>query len=84
MNNCVYNENAKDQLLTLYYLISWNDCSENKNIEESVSAILYLWKIIGVFYKYHPKKSKATFLLLDIALPITQANGQINHNAQTW
>lgn len=70
-DSIVYAEFAKSQLLDLHYLVSWKSYSENKGTWEPDSAILYLWKIISIFYKDHPEKSTATSPPLDSTLSMT-------------
>lgn len=56
-------------ILQCYLLeeISWK-----KNIQKLVLAILYLYKLISTFYKKHPKKTIAIFLLIDSILLMTR------------
>ncbi len=56
----------------LYYLVLWKSYLEEENTWEYLSVVIYLQKLISTFYKKHPKKPIATFLLLDFALPMAR------------
>ena len=46
--------------------------SKKKNTREPVSAIMYLWKIVSIFYKTHLEKLIIISAPLDFALPIAK------------
>lgn len=67
-NSAIYAKVVKNQLLGLYYLVSWKSYSEDESIWKPVSIIMDLQKIISIFYKDYLKKSIAISLFLDSAL----------------
>ena len=62
-------ESESDQLLGLYYLISWNGFPEEKNTWELASAIQYLQRLVNTFHKENPDKPTATSTPVNTALP---------------
>lgn len=71
-DSTVYNKTLKNQLLALYYLVSWKSYWKNESSWESVSAVLHLCKMITNFHKDHAEKLLAMFLSLDFVSPITR------------
>lgn len=41
-NSIIYNKAAEDQILGLYYLISWKHYTKNESIWKPVSTVIYL------------------------------------------
>ncbi len=73
INNMVYGQQANsNQMPGLYYLVLWKDYPEEENTWELSLVVIYLRKIINTFYKKHPEKPTATFLLLDSAPPMAR------------
>ena len=56
-NSEVYAKEAIDQLLRLYYLVSWMYYGKEKSIRKLVLAFMHLHKMINTFHKDHLKKS---------------------------
>lgn len=72
-DSAVYTNAAmKNQLLELYYFISWISYSKDKNIKKPAAGIMHLWKIINTFHKNHPEEPTATSLLFDSASPMAK------------
>lgn len=58
-SSAIYAEVVKGQLPGLYYLVFWRGDLEDESIWKSISAILYLQKMISTFYKDYSEKPKA-------------------------
>ena len=73
INSAMYGQQANnDQMLSLYYLVLWKGYPEKENTQELLLTIIYLWKLISIFYKQHPEKLTATSLPLDFAPPMAR------------
>ncbi len=72
IDSVVYGQQANDQMLGLYYLISWKDYPEKENTWESSLTVIELWKLISTFHKKYPEKPTATFSLLDSVPPMAK------------
>ena len=53
-------------------LVVWKGYLKEENTWEPLSAIKHLKKLINCFHKKHPKKPRATFPLINSALPIVR------------
>lgn len=65
-DNTIYVKGAWDQLPVLYLLIFSKGYSEKDDLWESVSTLLYFWKIMSIFYWEYLEKSIETFLRLNL------------------
>ncbi len=73
INRAVYGQQANsNQMLGLYYLVSWKGYLEEKNIWEPLLTVIYLRKLISTFHKEYPKKLTATSPSLNSALLIAR------------
>lgn len=72
VNSVVYDQQANDEISSLYYLTLCKSYPEEKNTWEYSLAVIHLWKLINIFYKKHPKKLIASSLPLYFAPPIAR------------
>ena len=81
-NSTVYAKKVERHLPDLYYLVFWESYLEEENTWKSSFAIMYLWKIIFMFYKNHSEKLTAIFfsLILLHLWPNRQSNPPSNKN----
>lgn len=72
-NNAVFsNAVAEDQSSKLHFLLFWKSYLEKEDIWEPTLVVIYLWKMIGMIHKNHPKKPIATFPPFDSVLSIVK------------
>ena len=71
-NSAVYAKKSAKQLSGLYYLVLWKTYPKKENIWEPVLAIQHLWRLVIVFYKDNSEKPIATFVPVDMILPIAR------------
>lgn len=64
----IYSKEVENQLLDLNYIVLWKNDPEIKSILKPLVVVIYLWKLINIFYKKHLKNPITTFLLLDFIL----------------
>ena len=65
-------ESTTDQLLGLYYLVSWKGYPKEKNTWEPASAIQHFWKLITTYHKDNPKKPTATSAPVNTVPPMAR------------
>ncbi len=72
INSAVYDQQANNQMSSLYYLILWKGYSEEENTWEPSLAVIHLRKLISTFHKEHLEKPTATSPSLNSAPPIVK------------
>ncbi len=72
INSAIYGKETKNQLLGLYYLLLLKSYPKEKSTWELLATVMYLRKLISIFYKEHLKKQIVTFLRLDSISPIVR------------
>ena len=65
-----------------YYLVSWKNYTKDKNTWKPGSAVQYLQKLVSIFYKYYPDKSKITSPPIKLALPMAKRIASPNINGK--
>ena len=86
-NNVVYAKDSESgQLPGLYYLTSWKDFLEEKNIWKPASAIQHLRRFVSIFHKKNPDKpiaiSTSVYIALSMARPTVKPGARNNKQKQ--
>ncbi len=72
IDSAVYDQQANNQMPSLYYLVLWKGYPDEENTLEPSLAVIHFRKLINIFHKEHPEKPTATSLPLDFALPMVR------------
>lgn len=80
VDSAMNGQQANDQMPSLYYFVLWKDTPEEKSTWKLSLAVIYLGKLISMFYKDHPENSTATSPPLDSAPPMAGSTVSTNNN----
>lgn len=75
-NSKIYIKERAGQLPELYYLIFWKIYLKLENTLEPTSIVMYFYKIISVFHKNYPEKSKIISSSIDYTPSIAKPSAK--------